>query len=120
MNELPSPSDTNSQPNPATQQADTIAPNSVVRQGRARLSQRLIYLLLIALALLLAAEWWKSRSDIRSLRKEVAQRLQTGDSINTETKVLVKSMQDGMKELQAKVNVLESRQVEAHNPQLTP
>jgi uroporphyrin-III C-methyltransferase len=87
-------------------------------QRQARIVQRLIYLALIVLALLLAAEWWKSRTDIRNLRKEVAQRLQSGDSINTETKILVKSMQDGMRELQTKVNVLESRQVEAQSQQL--
>lgn len=121
MNELPPSSDNNprpSPPSPVTQQPELLVPSPAPRSGQARLGARLIYLALIVLALLLAAEWWKSRSDIRSLRKEVAQRLQSGDSINTETKVLVKSMQDGMKEVQAKVNVLESRQVEAQSQQL--
>ncbi len=48
----------------------------------------------------------------------MARRLQTGDAANTETKILVKSTQDGMKELQAKVNVLESKQAEAQSQQL--
>ena len=118
MNELPPSSDNTPRPNPVPQQAESPVVSPAARRGPARLGQGLIYLVLIVLALLLAAEWWKSRTDISTLRKEVAQRLQSGDSVNTETKVLVKSMQDGMKELQAKVNVLESRQVEAQSQQL--
>jgi uroporphyrin-3 C-methyltransferase len=118
MNELPSSPDINPQPIPATQQAESITPNSAAGHEPARLSHRLIYLMLAVLTLLLAAEWWNSRSEITDLRKDVAQRLQTGDSVNTETKVLVKSIQDGMKELQAKVNVLENKQVEALSQQL--
>ncbi len=118
MNELPSSPDINSRPNPAAPQAEPVAADAAPRRGQARLSLRLIYLALILLALLLAGEWWKSRHEVRNLRKEVAQRLQSGDSVNTETKVLAKSMQDTVNELQAKVNVLENRQVEAQSQQL--
>jgi uroporphyrin-3 C-methyltransferase/uroporphyrinogen III methyltransferase/synthase len=79
---------------------------------------RLVYIVLAVLALALAAQWWTSRAELRNLRTEVAQRLQTGDSVNNESKILIKSVQEGMKELQAKVNVLESKQTEAQSQQL--
>jgi uroporphyrin-III C-methyltransferase len=77
-----------------------------------------LLLAVIVLALLLAAQWWKTRNDIRFLRKEVAQRLQTNDLSNTETKSIAKSVQDGMKDLQGKLNVLETRQIEAQSQQV--
>lgn len=79
---------------------------------------RLVYIVLAVLALALAAQWWTSRTQLRNLRAEVAQRLQNGDSVNNESKILIKSVQEGMKELQAKVNVLESKQTEAQSQQL--
>lgn len=118
MNEQPTSPDINPSPNPAAQSSELIAPGAGTVYGQPRLSLRWIYLGLAVLALLLSAAWFNSQSEIRDLRKDVAQRLQTGESVNTETKVLVKSMQDGMKELQAKVNVLESKQVEAQSQQL--
>jgi uroporphyrin-3 C-methyltransferase len=118
MNELPSSPEHHPQPNAAYPQAQSVAPAAASKNGKAWLAPRLIHVALIILALLLAAQWWASHSEIRNLRREMAQRLQTGDSINNETKVLVKSVQEGMKELQAKVNVLESKQVEAQSQQL--
>jgi uroporphyrin-3 C-methyltransferase len=118
MNELPISPDANPRPDPAAPYSQSSTATAADRNGPSRMSYRLLYVFLILLALLLAAEWWKSRSEISNLRKEVAQRLQSGDSVNTETKILVKSMQGGMQELQAKVNVLEGRQIEAQSQQL--
>lgn len=81
-------------------------------------AQRVIYIVLTVLALLLVGQWWASHTQISSLREELAQRLKNSDALNTETKVLVKSVHDGMKELQAKVNVLENKQSEAQSQQL--
>lgn len=78
----------------------------------------LVYLALLLLAVLLAGQWWVMHSENNKLRQEIARRLQAGDSINTETKVLVKSVQDGAKELQGKVSVLESKQLESQSQQL--
>jgi uroporphyrin-3 C-methyltransferase/uroporphyrinogen III methyltransferase/synthase len=87
--------------------------------GRSRLrSFRVIYAGLAVLALLLAAQWWASHREVSALRKEVAQRLQSSDSATAETRVLVKSMQEGMKELQGKAIILESKQHEAQSQQL--
>jgi len=79
---------------------------------------RPVYAGLGVLALLLAGQWWISHSQISNLREEVAQRLKSGDVLNAETKVLVKSVQDSMRELQSKVSVLESKQQEAQSQQL--
>lgn len=48
----------------------------------------------------------------------MAQRLRTGETLNTETKAIVKSVQDSTKEMQAKLSVLENKQVEAQGQQL--
>jgi uroporphyrin-3 C-methyltransferase len=81
-------------------------------------AQRLIAIGFAVLALLLAAQWWSSYSEVKNLRREMAQRLQSGDSINGETRILVKSVLEGMKELQAKVAVLEGKQQEAQSQQI--
>jgi uroporphyrin-III C-methyltransferase len=71
-----------------------------------------------AVVVLMLAQWWSSQREINGLREEMAQRLRSGDAVNAETKGIVKSVQDNAKELQAKVNVLESKQVEAQGQQL--
>lgn len=80
--------------------------------------QRLIYLILLILALLLAAQWWVTHQQLSRLRSEVAQRMQSGDSINTETRVLAKNIEETTQALQAKVNVLENKQSETQNQQV--
>ena len=113
MNELPSSSNPNQSaqatPSPSLQNGGSV---------RALPVPKLIYAALVLLALLLAAQWWFSQREIDSLRQELAQRLRSGETVTAETKVLVKSVADGTKELQAKVNVLESKQVEAQSQQL--
>lgn len=97
-----------------------VPQHAPVRGDGARVEQvrKLVFAGLGALALLLLAQWWASQREITSLREEVAQRLKTGDSLTTETRVMAKSAQDTIKELQAKVNVLESRQTESQSQQL--
>ena len=123
MNELPSSSDSG-QPAQATtaptQKEYLAAPSSLQNDNAAgmRQAQRLIYVALGILAIVLGAQWWSSQREIDGLREELAQRLKTGESATTETKVIVKSTQDVVKEMQAKVNVLEGKQVEAQSQQL--
>jgi uroporphyrin-III C-methyltransferase len=71
-----------------------------------------------AVVALMLAQWWSTHQELSGLRDEMAQRLRSGDSVNAETRGVVKSLQDINKELQAKVNVLESKQVEAQGQQL--
>jgi uroporphyrin-3 C-methyltransferase len=117
MNDLLPPSQSESQSESQSQRASEARANGPQR-GVLRSPQRLAAIGFAVLALLLVAQWWSAHNEIGNLRREMAQRLQTGDTINNETKVLVKSVQDGMKELQAKVNVLEAKQVEAQSQQL--
>lgn len=117
MNELPSSSSPGtSHPNASLPHGwpDAVPGNSTGTRGL----RRLIYVAFGVLALLMAAQWWASHNQIAGLREELAQRLKTGESLNTETKVLVKSMQDSLRELEAKVSVQENKQVEAQSQQL--
>jgi uroporphyrin-3 C-methyltransferase len=118
MNEFPSSPELNS---PASGPSPMGPAASIVDQPSSKVpnrKNRLFYILLTVLAILLAAQWWFSHQEIRNLRAEVAGRLQTGDASNAETKVLVKSVQESTRELQAKVNVLESKQAEAQSQQV--
>ena len=112
MNDLPiSPS-----PGAATPPASATPGND--QPLRLRSSARLPFVLIALLAALLLAQWWSWRSEMHALRTEAAQRLQAGDNSNSETKGIVKSMQDSTRELQGKVSVLENRQAEAQSQQL--
>jgi uroporphyrin-III C-methyltransferase len=116
MNELPT-SSTVSQ----SSQKDSPELSSSLQGGKVSRPLQplyLIYAALGALTILLGVQWWGAQSEISGLREELAQRLKTGESAATETKVIVRSMQDGVKEMQAKVNVLEGKQVEAQSQQL--
>jgi uroporphyrin-3 C-methyltransferase/uroporphyrinogen III methyltransferase/synthase len=80
--------------------------------------QRPLTIAVIVLGILLAAQTWSSHSQMRNLREEMARRLQKGDTVNTETGALARSVQETAKELQIKVGLLESRQTEAQSQQL--
>ncbi len=73
---------------------------------------------IVVLAILLAGQTWSSHNQVRSLREEMARRLQKGDASNAETGTLVRTVQETGKELQAKVSLLESKQQEAQSQQL--
>lgn len=85
---------------------------------RTRLSSNWLLAPIVLIAVLLLAQWWAWRSELHNLRTEAAQRLQAGDNRISETKGIVKGLQDNTRELQAKVGVLESRQTEAQSQQL--
>ena len=120
MNDLPPSSEANppAQTNPAAQTVESPPSYQNDNAGCQPRSSRLVYGALGALALLLAAQWWNSDRELDRLREEMAQRLRTGESVTSETKVIVRAVQEGVKELQAKVNVLEGKQVEAQSQQL--
>jgi uroporphyrin-III C-methyltransferase len=116
MNELPT-SSTVSQ----SSQKDSPELSSSLQGGKVSRPLQPLYLIYAAfgaLTILLGVQWWGAQREISGLREELAQRLKTGESAATETKVIVRSMQDGVKEMQAKVNVLEGKQVEAQSQQL--
>ncbi len=71
-----------------------------------------------ALALLLGLAWWNARTDVTDLRREVAQRLQSGEQTNSQTKLIASRVDDELKVLQGKVAVLEAKQIESQGQQL--
>lgn len=119
MNEMPTISETNASPGSAVKTAPQAADQST---GRApsllEQLQKPMSIAVIVLAVLLAAQSWSTSKQIRSLREEVAKRLQKGDVSNAETGVLARNVQEGTKELQIKVGALENRQSETQSQQL--
>ncbi|MCM0045517.1 MAG: uroporphyrinogen-III C-methyltransferase [Burkholderiaceae bacterium] len=81
------------------------------REGRLRLAVGV-------LGVLLALQWWTARTDTSDLRREVAQRLQSGESLNSQTKLVADRVDDDLKVLQGKVSVLEARQLESQSQQI--
>jgi uroporphyrin-3 C-methyltransferase/uroporphyrinogen III methyltransferase/synthase len=70
------------------------------------------------LAFLLGMQWWSSRNEISDLRRELAQRLQSGDNMNIQTKLIANRVDDELKLVQGKVAVLEAKQVESQGQQV--
>lgn len=70
------------------------------------------------LAVLLAAQWWSSQNQISILKEEVARRLLSADTTSNETKLVAKNVQETTKEIQAKVLLIESKQIESQSQQL--
>lgn len=123
MNELPTLPEHNAAPGAAPQPAPAdqySAPRARASGGESmsEILQRPMTVVVILLALLLAAHAWSTRSNLLKLRMEMANRLQKGEVVNTETSVLARTVQDQTKDLQAKVSLLENRQVEAQSQQL--
>lgn len=73
---------------------------------------------LLILALLLVAQAWTSHKRINNLRRDMAMSLQKGNAVSADTAALARDVADIAKELQVKVGVLESRQLEAQSQQL--
>ncbi|WP_293776515.1 uroporphyrinogen-III C-methyltransferase [uncultured Oxalicibacterium sp.] len=80
--------------------------------------QAVLFGCVIVLAGLLGAQWWYSHQELTSLRTEVAKRMQSGDEVSNETKIIAKSVQEAVTEVQGKVSVIESKQMEAQSQQL--
>lgn len=115
MNETSSSSDNQTVPPTPTESVPAaIAPAA----ARSPTAARLIYVLLAVLAVALAVQWWSANRQLRQVRGELAQRLQTGETVNNETKVIARTVQESVKELQNKLSVLENRQAEAQSQQM--
>ena len=116
MNELPTLPE---QPAPAAAAAEPIpAPPAAPTPTVAQTLQQPLVLAVIVLFVALLFQTWSSHSQVRSLREEMARRLQKGDASNAETGGIVRNVQEANKELQAKVSLLESKQIEAQSQQL--
>jgi uroporphyrin-III C-methyltransferase len=83
----------------------------------ARARKWLLALVLAVFAAGLIAVWVDGRSARRELRTEVAKRLGDIDAIDQATRAALKDAQEGLREAQAKVALLESRQAESQTQQ---
>ena len=122
MNELPTIPEQNTPP-PAPHLAAPAAmssppPPGPVAHTMSSFFQSPMRVAMLVLAILLAAHAWSTRSNMQKLRLEVAKAMQRGEVVNTETAATVRSVQDLTRDLQAKVTVLENRQMEAQSQQL--
>ena len=90
--------------------------DSVIRRNKSM--PLLLPIGFFVLLLLLAAQWWTTKTELGSLRQELARRLQSADTLNSETRLVAKTGSESLKEIQAKVNVLESKQIEGQSQQL--
>ena len=124
MNELPTLTDQTAAPVGANLPAAPAAPASAppprppAGETITQIFQRPLTVAVIVIALLLAAHAWSTRTNLQKLRIEMARSLQKGELVNNDTAATVRSVQDLAKDLQAKVALLENRQIEAQSQQL--
>jgi uroporphyrin-III C-methyltransferase len=93
------------------------APPAAPPRDGMRTQQWLIALAFAVLGLALVAVWIADRNARRELRTEIAKRLGDIDATDQSTGAVLKDAQEGLRETQAKVALLESRQVESQNQQ---
>lgn len=119
MNENPSPNDPVPPSTPDASNAEepaapaSVAATAAENRSDTRTNRTAIYVILLALAVGLGALWWTMQNEIGNLRQDVSRRLQTGESQVGETRALAQSMQEQLKEIQTKLNVLETKHLEA-------
>lgn len=119
MNDLPTLPDQNAAPGaPSPADPPEVRNRRPADESVRDFVQRPLTIIVILLALLLAAQAWSSRNSIYKLRQEMAKSLQRNELVTTETSAMARSVQDQLRDLQAKVGVLENRQVEAQSQQL--
>jgi len=85
--------------------------------GFIHVMQRPQSLMMLALAVLLAAQAWSSHSRINALRSDMARSLQKGNATSADTAALARQVQEQSNQLQVKVGVLEARQAESQSQQ---
>jgi len=89
----------------------------VAPRDPARAQKWLLALVLTLLAAVLIAVWLDGRNARRTLRTEVAKRLGDIDATDQTTRAAMKDAQEGLREAQAKLALLESRQAESQTQQ---
>ena len=128
MNELPTLPDPSAAPAAATPvPAPAVSapppPPPPAQPGQVELTvtqilQSPLKMAVIVIFLLLAAHAWSTHNKFQRLRMDMAKSLQKGEVVNAETAATVRSVQELAKDLQAKVALLDNRQLEAQSQQL--
>lgn len=123
MNELPPTSDAKASDTTAGAASETAAADSgaiaaAPEKSGTRRFPAIALGGIVLIGLLLLAQWWLAQRQLGELREDVARRLHGAETAASETRVMLKSIQEGMQALQAKVNVIESRQSETQSQQV--
>ena len=112
-------------PDPSTVHGATATPGPASTPAAAGaavplvdLLQRPLTIAVVVLAIVLVGQIWSTHNQMRTLRESVAKQLQKGEASNAETGATARAVQEGNRELQAKVAVLENRASEAQSQQL--
>ena len=77
-----------------------------------------VTLALVAALVVVCWQWYDTRSQIGSIREEVALRLRASDSAAGESQLLAKQAQEAVRESQAKLTVIENKIAESQSQQL--
>lgn len=77
-----------------------------------------VLLVLLAAIAALGWQWYDTRSRIDAIREELAQRLRASDSVVGESQLLAKQAQEGAREAQAKLSMLENKIAESQSQQV--
>jgi uroporphyrin-3 C-methyltransferase len=101
-------------PQPAA--AGSSAPPASTRRLRRYLAPEV--LIALAAVALLAWQWFDSRSQIETLRQELAKRLSEGDTRNKESRLIAEQVREATSEAQVKLGVLESKLAESQSHQI--
>jgi uncharacterized protein HemX len=97
------------------------APQPAVRAARDR-SEGWLRPAVPGLAIVVAAlvwAWWDARSDLATVREEVAQRLRDAGNESKEARVVAREAQEALRDAQAKIGALEAKQLESQSQQLS-
>ncbi|MBA5686840.1 uroporphyrinogen-III C-methyltransferase [Rugamonas apoptosis] len=118
MNELPTLPEPVTAPGPAAETPPAQATPPAPTWMDTLLQPQVLGCAVVALGIVVAGQTWSTHAQVRNLREEMARRLQKNDASNAETGTLTRSVLESSKELQSKVALLESKQVEAQSQQL--
>lgn len=88
-------------------------PSDPLRQQRRWLA--LLAVVICAVIAGLLAHLWMEHLETARLREELASRLRTGDTVNTEVRGIAHSMQETILDIQGRVTALENRQAESQS-----
>jgi uroporphyrin-3 C-methyltransferase len=91
---------------------------SPVPPAAPRRTSRVLAVALVLLAVLVAALWFDTRARIGATQDELARRLRDIESESREARALARQAQEGMREAQAKLGLLEAKFAESQNQQV--
>src|SRR5271168_4026784 len=77
----------------------------------------LLALLALFVAILSCLLWWHNQNRLESAERELARRIQSADTMGTESHVLAKEAQDQIMALQGRLGVLESKFADSQSQQ---